>query len=177
MAEGGFWKTAPGVITAVAAIITAIGGFIAVLFQIGVIGSAQKAVAPSSPVVAASTTTAGATGAPGGKAWRDVEATITDRNGKQTRTRAEAVRFCISTGAGINLDDSQDIAFEKMSAIEVLGSAAALSPGGRATLRVTLTSGATLEGTITSGCDFFAETEVGRYSLYPDQLRKIEFHR
>lgn len=64
-----------------------------------------------------------------------------------------------------------------MSSIEVLKSDVALSPGGKATVRVHLTSGSAREGTITSGCDFFAQAEEGRYSLYPDRLGKIEFQR
>jgi hypothetical protein len=94
-----------------------------------------------------------------------------------TKVRAETVRFCFSGGAGVNLNDSQDIAFEKMSSIEVLKSDVALSPGGKATVRVHLTSGSAREGTITSGCDFLAQAEEGRYSLYPDRLAKIEFQR
>lgn len=181
MADGGFWKTAPGMITAVAAIITAIGGLIGVLIQTGVIGADRKDATPTQTTQVRSAPPTAITTAAGvaseAKPWRDVEATITAGDGTQVKARADAVRFCFSGGAGVNLDDRQDIAFEKMSAIEVLRSDVALSAGGRATVRITLASGATREGTITSGCDFFAQTEEGRYSLYPDKLKKIEFQR
>jgi hypothetical protein len=177
-----FWTTVPGILTAFAAVITAIGGMIAVLLQAGVIGGTDKnqaspPAAAQAHVVAPATTSAFTAGVPAGKPWKDVQAVITAKDGTVTRMRAETVRFCISAGAGINLNDSQDIAFEKMSRIEVLRSDVALSPGGRATLRVTLASGSTLEGTISSGCDFFGQSEAGRYSLYPDKLLKIEFLR
>jgi hypothetical protein len=183
MAEGegsnSFWKTVPGILTALAAVITAVGGMVAVLFQVGIIGhsparppvAAQTQVAPSAP------TSVATTGAPTGKPWTDAEAVFTDKDGTVTRMRAETVRFCISAETGITLNESQNIAFEKMSSIEVLRSDVALSAGGRATLRVTLSSGSTLEGSISSDCDFFGQTDVGRYSLYPDKLLKIEFMR
>lgn len=184
MAEEGFWKTAPGVVTAVAAIVTAIGGLIAVLVQTGIVKPGRQDASTTAQTTHAqvvTTTAAGdATTAVGvatttGRAWRDVRATITASDGTQVTARAEAVRFCTSVGAGINLDDRQDIAFDEVARIEVVRSDVALSPGGRAVLRVTLTSGQTREGTITSGCDFFAQTDEGRYSLYPDRLRGIEF--
>jgi len=188
MAEESFWKTAPGVLTAIAGFITAIGGIVAILIQVGVIGGTADPTTPpraeDTPIqttvattTAKSTSSAPPASAAGGKAWKDVEAVITPKEGAPTRMRAETVRFCFSGGAGINLDDSQDIAFEKMSKIDVLRSDVALSAGGKATVLVTLTSGATREGTITSGCDFFGQAEEGRYSLYPDRLLKIEFVR
>jgi hypothetical protein len=171
-----FWATLPGILTAFAAVITAIGGVVAILLQAGIIGGADKNPAQEQ-VVTHAATSASTAGTAVGKPWKDVEAVITAKDGTVTRMRAETLRFCISAGAGINLNDSQDIAFEKMSRIDVLRSDVALSPGGKATLRVTLAGSSPLEGTITSGCDFFGQSEVGRYSLYPDKLLKIEFLR
>jgi hypothetical protein len=182
-----FWKTLPGILTAVAAIITAVGGTLAILLQVGIIGGAGKgperpaAATQPAAIVSASTATATgsapAAGASAGRPWSDVQARITAKDGTTTVIRAETLRFCFSGGAGVNLNDSLDIAFEKMSLIEVLRSDVALSAGGKATLRVTLTSGTVKEGSITSGCDFFGQAEEGRYSLYPDKLQKIEFLR
>jgi hypothetical protein len=177
-----FWKTLPGILTALAAVITAVGGTIAILLQAGIIGGTgnspgQPAAATRPTVVATATTSASTEGVSAGKPWTDVQARITAKDGSMVLVRAETLRFCISAGTGINLNDSLDIAFEKMSLIEVLRSDVALSPGGKATLRVTLSSGTTKDGTITSGCDFFGQAEEGRYSLYPDKLQKIEFLR
>lgn len=176
-----FWTTMPGILTAVAALITAIGGVVAILVQVGVIGKADKnPAAPPATSQEQVVTISGSgtsTGVAAGKPWKDVEAVITAKDGTVTKMRAETVRFCFSGGAGINLNDSQDIAFDKMSRIDVLSSDVALSPGGKAKLRVTLVSGSAMEGTITSGCDFFGQSEVGRYALYPDKLMKIEFQR
>ncbi|WP_412821976.1 hypothetical protein [Micromonospora sp. MS34] len=173
-----FWRTVPGMLTAVAAVITAVGGLLTVLLQLGVIGGTGDPAASSTPSHPAAVPQVATTArAAAGKPWSEVQARWTANDGTVTTMRAETVRFCISAGAGVNLDESQDIAFEKMSMIEVLHSDVALSPGGKATLRVTLTNGATREGKITSGCDFFGFAEIGRYSLYPDKLLKIEFLR
>ncbi|KDN24151.1 hypothetical protein [Amycolatopsis rifamycinica] len=147
MAEGSFWKTAPGVLTAVAGVIAAVGGLLAILFQVGVLGGGDEPPPAASGVASSSAVV------------------------------SSTVRFCIGAGTGINLNDSLDVAFEKMSGLEIARSDPALSAGGKATVKVHLTSGKDLSGTITSGCDFFAQTDVGRYSLYPDRLVKIEFRR
>jgi serine/threonine-protein kinase len=64
-----------------------------------------------------------------------------------------------------------------MTLLEVLRSDVALSPGGRADVRITLTDGKVLTGTIDAGCDFIMQAEAGRVSLYPDKVKKIEFQR
>ncbi|MGH3932392.1 MAG: hypothetical protein ACRDTF_20730 [Pseudonocardiaceae bacterium] len=43
--------------------------------------------------------------------------------------------------------------------------------------RCTTVSGQTLQGTIGSGCDFFAFNDLGRFSLYPQKVKGIEFRR
>ncbi|MBE8519741.1 hypothetical protein ILP97_19950 [Amycolatopsis sp. H6(2020)] len=188
MAEGSFWKTAPGVLTAVAGVITAVGGLLAILFQVGVLGAADKpppaASGPSSVPSSAAATSSSATSSSaadtagqGGKPWNEVTAVITPKEGDPVEAPASTVRFCIGAGTGINLNDSLDVAFEKMSGLEVTRSDPALSAGGKATVKVHLAGGKDVSGTITSGCDFFAQTDIGRYSLYPDRLAKIEFRR
>ncbi|WP_086847840.1 hypothetical protein [Amycolatopsis kentuckyensis] len=185
MAEGSFWKTAPGVLTAVAGVITAVGGLLAILFQVGVLGAADKpppaasgpSSVPSSAAAAAPSSSAAGPAGQGGKPWNEATAVITPREGDPVEAPASTVRFCIGAGTGINLNDSLDVAFEKMSGLEVTRSDPALSSGGKATVKVHLTSGKDVSGTITSGCDFFAQTDIGRYSLYPDRLAKIEFRR
>lgn len=181
MAEGNFWKTVPGVLTAVAAVITAVGGLLAILFQVGVLGGGDEppaAASSSAPTSApAATSPAAGTTAQGGKPWNEATAVITPKEGDPVEAPASTVRFCISAGMGINLNDSLDVAFEKMSGLEISRSDPALSAGGKATVKVHLTTGKDVSGTITSGCDFFAQTDVGRYSLYPDRLAKIEFRR
>jgi len=64
-----------------------------------------------------------------------------------------------------------------MAWLEVVRSDPVLTTNGKATVKVHLTTGKELSGTIPSNCDFAAQTGSGRYSLYPDKLAKIEFRR
>jgi hypothetical protein len=173
-----FWRTLPGVLTALATVVTAIGGLLAILFQLGLIANTSDP--PSSPAAAQSRVvpaTTATTGTTTGKGWQDAEAVITANNGKVTKMRAEVLRYCFSGGAGMYVNESQNIAFEKMTRIDVLRSDVALSAGGRASLRIAFVDGSTMEATITSGCSFFGETAQGRFELYPDRLKSIEFIR
>jgi len=193
MPTKGFWQTVPGLLTGTAAVLTAIGGLLAVLFQMGVLGAADSApplasvtatqsiiattdspvAATESPVTA--TASADASSAAGG--WESATAIMTANNGKKYTSRAETFRYCVSAGAGVYFDNAQNIAFEKMVSLEVLRSDVALSTGGRADVRITLTSGTVLTGTIDAGCDFIMQAEAGRVNLYPDKVKKIEFVR
>jgi hypothetical protein len=186
MPTKGFWQTVPGLLTGTAAVLTAIGGLLAVLFQMGVLGAADSAppqasdtTTPSiiattaSPVTA--TASADASSAAGG--WESATAIMTANNGKKYTSRADTFRYCVSAGAGVYFDNAQNIAFENMVTLEVLRSDVALSTGGRADVRITLTSGKVLTGTIDAGCDFIMQAEAGRVNLYPDKVKKIEFVR
>lgn len=174
----GFWQTGTGVLTAVAGLLTAVGGLLALFIQLGIIGSGEPAPAPAAQPTGPSASSGPATAAaPVGKPWTQAQAKWTLNNGGIKTTRAETVRFCISAGAGVNIDDSQDVAFEKMMSIEITRSDVALSAGGRADVHITLVGGKPIDGTITAGCDFIGFDDVGRFNYYPDKLAKIEFIR
>lgn len=180
-----FWKSLPGALTALAAVITAIGGTIAILLQVGLIGGTDKT--PEQPTVTSNSVVAGATSTPtpagtataavGGKAWSEVEAVITTTDGRETRMRAELLRYCFSGGAGMYVNENQNIAFEKMKRIDVLRSDVALSVGGRATIRMEFVDDTSMEATISSGCQFMGESSLGRFESYSDRLKSIEFKR
>jgi serine/threonine-protein kinase len=173
-----FWQTLPGILTGVAAILTAVGAILGILFQLGVIGGSPDSTTPSGSSIrtpkSASPTSAAPADAGG---WENATAIMTANDGSTYRSRASTFRYCISAGAGVNVNKAQDVAFEKMTLLEVLRSDVALSPGGRADVRITLTTGTVLTGTIDAGCDFIMQADAGRVSLYPDKVRKIEFQR
>ncbi len=178
----GFWQTAPGILTGIAAVLSAVGGLLVVLLQLGILGGSSNTPPPTSianaqatrPGVGPDPTNAN-TPAAGG--WANATAVMTANDGTEYRSRADTFRYCFSGGAGVNVNKAQDVAFEKMTILEVLGSDVALSPGGRADVRITLTTGTIVNGTIDAGCDFIMQTDVGRVDLYPDKVKKIEFKR
>jgi serine/threonine-protein kinase len=167
-----------------------VGGLIVVLVQLGVIGKAEpQPVSSQTPVVVQSSGRTGeADGAgsqgPGSNpsvsskpaSWEEIRARWTPTSGPQRVTPASTVRYCISVGEGIKLDDTQDVPFEKMRKLTIVGTPPpALTPGGHANLRIDLVSGRTITGTIDVNCDFIGNDDIGRFSYYPDRLRSIEF--
>jgi hypothetical protein len=122
-----FLETVPGMLTAAAALITAVGGLIAVLMQLGVLDG-HEAPKRTTPEIRAHHTRRRArqrtsrlrrAASQPAKPWSQAEAVFTDSNGKQILLRAETVRYCFSGGAGINLNDWQDIPFEKVVSIVI----------------------------------------------------------
>ncbi|GAA2496052.1 hypothetical protein [Terrabacter carboxydivorans] len=190
-AKPSFWQTLPGLITAFAGLLTAVGGLIVVLMQLGVVGKAEPQPASSSETpgavqsVGRSIAAAGSGGqgpastssvSPNPASWDQIRARWTPTTGPQRVTQASTVRYCISVGGGITLDDTQDIPFEMMRKLTVVGTPPPSStPGGRANLRIDLVNGRTVTGTMAVGCDFIGYDDVGRFSYYPDHLRSIEF--
>jgi hypothetical protein len=175
--EHGFWRSAPGILTAVAAIITGLGGLLAIALQLGIIGGGDDPAGPAptggqTPSSGGSVPTSAAAGE---KPWSQVEAVWTPKEGAQIRMPARTMGFCINSGGGLFLDKRQNVPFEKMKTIDIVRSDVALSPGGVADVRILLTSGATLTGTIDAGCDFIGNPDTGRVDIYPDRMRRIEF--
>jgi serine/threonine-protein kinase len=172
-----WWQGLAGVVTAVAALLTAVGGMLAILFQYGVLGGAD---APEDASGSGASTSSAAgpdspTSAPAGKPWSEVAAVFTAQDGTRTTVRAATVRYCISAGAGLVLSTGQDVAFEKMRSVEVLRSDEQFAPEGKADVVITLVGGQQVRGGIGSGCDLFGFNDAGRYSLYPQKLKRIDF--
>lgn len=185
-----YWRTLPGVLTGLAAVITAVGGIMAILIQVGVLDGTQlnrgnaggkpPAVAPKGPTRTTpgpTPTTAEATPTvAGARPWSDVEAVFTRKDGTRVTAPAETVRFCISAGTGIRFNDSQDIPFEKIRSIVIHQAPPHLQPDPKAEVRITLTGTAEpLTGMIEAGCEYFAFNDLGRISFYLEDLASIEF--
>jgi len=177
----GFWHTVPGILTGIATAVSAIAALLTILFQIGVIGGTDS-TPPEATVATTRSTTPSTVSSPNlvpvaGSGWTTATAIMTTNDGTEYRSRAETFRYCFSGGAGVYFNNAQNIAFESMVSLEVVRSDVALSSGGRADVRITLTSGTLLTGTIDAGCDFIMQAEAGRVNLYPDKVKKIEFQR
>ncbi len=139
----------------------------------------RSSVTSSGPTVpsASNGASSGTSGTSGTKPWAEANAVLTATDGVATSVRAETLSYCISVGHGITLSSGQDIAFEKMKSIEVLRSDDQFAPNGKADVIVTLLGGQTARGGIGSGCDFFGTNDLGRFSIYPQRLKRIDFQR
>jgi len=169
--------------TATAALITAVGGIFALLLQAGVIGGSNKTAFPSPNAAARTSRTAteavsGTTPKAGSaKPWSEVQAIITPNAGAVTKVRAETLTYCIGSSPSVELSSGQDVPFEQMSSLEVLRSDDQFTSNGKADLRIRLVSGETLRGSMGSGCDFIGHNDLGRFSIYPQDLKRIDFRR
>ncbi len=141
-------------------------------------GSGGSATDQATPTSGGDTGTGGgSSAATNGKAWPAVTAVFTDDKGATTNVPASTVRYCINEGTGINLNGAQDIPFEKMISIEVKRADKLFAPNGTATVHIVLVTGGLLDGTVGGNCDFFGTNDLGKFSLYPQQLKRIDFPR
>lgn len=110
--------------------------------------------------------------------WDTAVAVMTDGQGGQTTVKAPSFHYCSNVvGDSITLSERQTVLFEKMARIDVVHSDPALTSNGTADLAVTLLDGQQLTGTVSANCDFSGDAAAGRFNLYPDKLRSVEFRR
>jgi serine/threonine-protein kinase len=111
------------------------------------------------------------------KPWAESEAMLTMTDGSQNTVRAESLSNCISVHHSITLATGQEVAFERMRALDVVKSDSSSTVKPRATIVVTLLDGRTLNGTMDAGCGWFGYNDIGRLDFNVDQLRRVDFQR
>lgn len=176
-----FWTTFPGILTGFAALLTAIAGIITALYGAGLLQILIPASATASPtaISARPATTAiplktvlpsSSPQAPSYKTLSESRAIITDRNGRQTTVPADTLRYCISTGTSIYLENGYTIELDNIKRIDSVRAS-----GGKALFSITLLDNSIIEGE--AGCSFFGQTAAGRFELPVEQIRSIEILR
>jgi hypothetical protein len=176
-----WWQTLPGILTATATLITAVGGLVAVLIQVGVIGGKDRTAdathnkpavvsdKPQSPGVSGDLKT---TQGQALKPWAESEAVITRKDNVATTIRAETLSNCISVNHALTLGSGQEIPFEKMRSFEVVD-----SDPQSAALVITLLDGKTFKDRLNAACDLFGYNALGRYSTRFQELGRVDFRR
>jgi len=181
-----WWQTLPGILTAIAAVITAVSGLVALLFQNGVLGgktdprggdqtNAQVAARLTAAPPNTAASAAHAVAKPAARPWPDAEAVLVSRDGTITRVRANSFSNCISVDHQISLDSGQSIPFEQLSSIEVIHADDHTAPNPKAKLTLTLPGGTQVSGTVDAACDLFGYNDLGRFSIYFDRLQSVRF--
>ena len=170
-----FWQTLPGVLTALAAVITAVSGLLVVLYQ-------NRVLPPPHPNDPSSTTSteplaASEPGAGTPKPWSSSEAVVTTLDGHVTSVRAETFSNCISVNQKLDLASGQSLPFEHIRALEVVRADPKDAPNARAHVRITVLDGKTLEEDVAANCDLFGYNDLGRFETTFQQLRRIDFKR
>jgi hypothetical protein len=172
-----WWRTLPGVLTGIAAVITAVTGLAVAVLQSRPSGSDRERVASDTSTGIPIATDSVHSKDSGRGGWSNAQAVVTTRDGSITRLRAETFSNCISVGHSLTLDSGQDVPFERMRSFEVLNVDPRGAPNARARLRFTLVDGASLEGSVAADCDLFGYNDVGRYTTYYQDLERVDFVR
>lgn len=186
MAETGksFWHTAAGVITAVAALITAVGGVLAILVQNDIIGGTSdretpvvagaqggaRASQPDSGVATAATAAQASSLVP----WDRATATFVRRDGTSVTVKAPTVGLACATetlafknGQRVGLNLVRSIRFD-----------AIYTENSSADGVVTLLDGRELTDPIhTWNCPVTGANELGRLEIQLVDIGRIDFHR
>ncbi len=183
----GFWHTAPGMITAVAALVTAIGGLLGILIQNDVIGWDRDDRQLSAPQDSAGTpggddagrpaaeaTASPPTGTPDIVPWERATADLVRQDGTSTTVKATTVGLACDTGS-LALENGQRIRLEIVRSIRF---DAVHTDSASADGVVTLLDGRGLtEPLHTWNCPVLAQNELGRVEIALEDIHRIEFHR
>ena len=165
-----FWTTIPGILTGLAAVLTAgTGLFLALNHPRNAASeidhsppSAVSSVAPSSsPMPAANpvSSTAAAASKDG--------VTLTSRGGEVTHLLTKSFRHGVA-GQAIELTSGQTIPFEKIRSIDF-----ETVSNSEVTVGVALTDGRVISGSLSTNAIFEGENDIGPFSIYVANVKRI----
>jgi len=173
-----WWQTLPGILTGLAAFITAISGLIALLYQNGFLDNKKEQTRPAiatTSTSAAEQAPAVSTTTPSRKPWSDMEAVILGQDGSTTKVRADSFSNCISVNHELTLEAGQSVPFNRMSSFEVLHADDHTSTNAKAKIKIELLNGSAVSGTVEANCDLFGNNDLGRFTTYYDLVRSVHF--
>jgi hypothetical protein len=183
----GFWHTLPGLITACAALVTALAGLLGVLTQADVLGgddedrlaggaqaAASAPTSDGSPSTAPASSGASGTDSPGRIPWERATATLVRTDGTSASVKATTVGFACTTetltfenGQRIDLELVRSVRFETIYPEDSSASGV-----------VTLLDGRELDDPIdTWNCPVEGTTDLGPLSIPLEQFARVEFDR
>ena len=191
---GSWWATLPGILTATAAVITAVTGLLAILAQNGVFGDKNKPIATSKVEAAPATPASGIDGAgrkdvakPSGAisavdgaasgiaasplhSMPFTGAIVVQRNGKEVKLSGDIKEYCEGRPV-LKTPDGQLIEMKRMARFDVVD-----WRDRAGTVRITLNNGETVE-TRAEGCAMVGTNDLGDYHGEFATIRSVEFVR
>ena len=188
-----FWTTLPGILTGIAAVVTAITGLTVGLLQYGVFGS--KHGEPGKPTTSATSTPAASTASQGAgtpassargpgapPASKPTETNpqratvvITASDGTTTTLFAENFRQTAHYDAQLHLRSGQAVAFDNIKSIDVVKVYAE-----HADVRIVLADDKVLSASLGAGSSIYGfggENEMGTFGITVDRLKRVVFRR
>ena len=168
-----FWTTLPGILTGIAALLTAVTGLMIAFYSHG--PSAAKDAAGSGNEAAKSAQVEGASPPSAASVPQQTQKNtvlVTAKDGTETRLSLKSFKDSYSGSEMIQLRSGQSIAFEKMKSIDFLG-----APDSDENIRVTLLDGRKIEGAIMPGERIAGESDLGPFSTAVTNLKQVVFER
>jgi hypothetical protein len=172
-----FWTTLPGMMTGIAALLTAVTGLLVVMHPHGPAGGKESPGAGISSGVATPRATPAAGGgssaspAPSMQQRQKPTVLVVGKDGTETRVFLNGFKDSY-TDEAIGLKSGQSIPFDKIGSIDFLD-----VHEYQRDVKVTLRDGRTLEGAIQSGEQFRGETDIGPFAISVVNLKRIAFER
>ncbi len=174
-----FWTTLPGILTGVAALLTAFTGFWIATSSHGGTPKADPAAAVSTAEPSSKAALPARGSAPPQAASSQplpaVEHTavvVTSRKNEVTQLSASSFHHNY-TNEGIQLSSGQTIAFDRIRAIDFLdvdGNAHLVA------IRVLLTNGNTKEGSLATNYAFNGQSDLGPFTIFVQDVKQLQFN-
>ena len=167
-----FWTTLPGVLTGIAAVLTAVTGLLVVMYPHGFAPKDGRPAAVSPQDASATRPNgAGETSTHASAMPRQQKPTVlvVGKDGTETKVFLNSFRDSYS-GEAIQLKNGQTVPFDKIRSIDFLET----HDYGQE-VSVTLTDGRVLEGAIMSGEQMTGDTDIGPFSISVKSLKRILF--
>jgi len=169
-----FWTTLPGILTGLAAVLTAgTGLFLALSHPRDAASQSERPAAPilsgATPASSAQPAASPSTAAPVAAVKESV--TVTSRNGEVTHLAMKTFRHSVG-GKSIELTSGQTVPFEKIRSIDFENVSNSEAP-----VHVTLTDGRVLEGSVSTNNIFEGENDIGPFSIYMTNVKQVAFQR
>jgi hypothetical protein len=175
-----FWQTTTGMITAIAALITALGGVLGILVQNDIIGGPTRREEVVTPGGGDNKTpSAGGTrGSPSDTAtlipWDKATATLVRKDGTSATVKAPTVGLACATET-LAFKNGQHVSLQRVRSIQF---DAVFTETSSADGVVTLLDGRELTDPIhTWNCPVTGTNELGQVAIKPEDIRRIDFHR
>ncbi|HEY8997349.1 MAG TPA: hypothetical protein VIM60_05600 [Edaphobacter sp.] len=174
-----FWTTLPGILTGVAALLTAFTGFWIATSPHGGVPKAEPAAAASMveppakaavPVRSSAPPQAASSQPP--PAVEHTSVVVTSRKNEITQVSASSFHHNL-TSEGIQLSSGQTIAFDRIKAIDFL------DVDGDAHLvgvRVLLTNGNTKEDSLATSYAFNGQSDLGPFTIFVQDVKQLQFN-
>lgn len=179
--KGNFFTTLPGVLTGIAAVLTALTGFWAIFHQDSPAKPPKAAIVdgpassptstPSSNATPQGVSTPSAATAANAPSAPVADVALTSRKGLTTHLSAKSFHHNM-TETALTLDSGQTIDFEKLRQID-FGN---VSDSHLVAVTLTLNDGRTVTGDLATNYAFVGESDLGHFNIFVQDVRQIVFN-